>query len=288
MDRVEGNIRITDSHQRAILACNVVTTLGRDSLITAIASDTAPDWTYIAVGQGTTIPASADSYLYEEIYRDAISSAWSPQIGTVRLLLVVPPQSGNGDWFEVGIFDQADRRVSVSTAEGTAGWSSDGTLSQETSTVHQGAASIKCLMTSSGTLPFQNTTLSPVYGSHSFGTVDYLQFWYRSSVDPGTLTVRLGTDASNYYVWGWVPGTATGVYSLFHEQFTAGTAVGTPVLGSVAYFRITHPAVGSSLNEYLDYVSLFGTAGVLMARGTVSATKAYNTVRNVYYSVKIT
>lgn len=288
MNRAEGNIIITGSCQKAILACNVVTINGRDSLITAIAANTDPDWLYIGVGQGTTLPASADTYLYKEIYRDEVSSAWSPQVGTVRLLLVAPPQSGNGDWYEVGIYDQTDRRVSVSTAEGTTGWASDGTLSQETSIVHQGAASIKCQMISSGTLPFRNTTLSPNYGSHSFGTADYLQFWYRSSEDPGLLTVRLGSDASNYYVWGWTPGTATGVYSLFHEQFDAGTAVGTPVLGSVTYFRVTHPAVGTGFNEYLDYVSMFGTAGVLLARGTISATKAYNTVRNVYYSVKIT
>lgn len=284
---ITGEIHIeNDQGKKAVLAHNIITTLGRDSIVDAITSGTGPAWGYIGIGADATSPASANAALGTEIYREALSSAWAPGPGTARLLVVVGPYVGNGDWREVGIFDSDEKRVELSTAESTTNWTSDGALSQETSVVHQGQASIRCQMTADGTVPFTNSSLTPAYGALSFGTADYVQFWYRNSVDPGQLTIRVGTDPSNFYYWQWSP-SAQNEFELVHLLFDDAIPTGSPSRATIAFFYIVHNAVGSTLDEYLDHVSLFGTAGAMMTRGTVSLTKAYNSVRNVYYTVKI-
>jgi hypothetical protein len=264
-------------------ADNLITAEGRDSLLNALINNDPPGWTYLAVGLGTSAPGSAQTTLDNEIFRDRISGGWIPQDGTARLVTVINAYCANGPWGEVGIFSAAENRTVLNPCEGTAGWSSNGVLTQETGTVHWGQASLRTQMTPAGTLAFLIDSGGPMGTAH--GTADYLQFWYRTTdVSVGTLTVRWGDDASNYYQWDWaVPDTG---WNLFATQVASGSQVGTP--GTVNdYFRITHGSVGSAFYEYLDHISVYGTVGTMMTRGTVSHEKDWNTVTNVYYSIKI-
>lgn len=262
---------------------NLITTEGQNSIVTFLRDQTAPDWLYVAVGAGTTAPASADTVLVEELCRKAATGIYSPNPGTVRFVAVFTVGEANGDWNELGIFNEAAIRQSLHSCETTTNWSSDGSLSQETSEVQSGAASLQCTMTAAGTIAFQNSNLT--YGTVDWGTADYFQFWHYVDSDIGTATVRLGSDASNYYEWSWVPG-GTGSWKHFHETLDSASETGTPGT-ALDYFRMTHGSVGSGFDQYLDELSLFRENGTLYARGTVDATKAFNTVRNVYYSIKV-
>ena len=274
-----------------ILAQNLITSAGMEAIANGIAFNQAPGFAYIAVGLGTTAPGSSQTALVQEIYREQVNAGWCPNPGTVRLVAVFGPTVANGDWREFGIFDSEARRVTVSTCEGTAGWSSDGTLTQETTNVQQGEASLRAQMTSSGTIAFSSTSLSVSPGTVTIGTADYLQFWYYTTHDIGTLTVEFGQSPSSRFRWTWAPGT-TNAWACFHQQFASASVkpsnyASWTLSSSDSYFRITHSAQGTVFDEYLDWISCFGTAGNMLARGTISATKQHGHVYNLYYSLKM-
>lgn len=278
-----GKFNVQVDENTYVKASNIITSLGRETVVNSLINNEGPDWLYVAVGAGTTAPGSSDTILYEELSRKPVAGVYSPAPGTARFLGVFTSGEGNGPWNELGIFDSAATRQWLHECDTISGWTSDGTLVSETSIVQQGAASIQCQMTSTGDMPY--TTGSLNYGTVSWGTADYLQFWHRTEVDIGVGTVRLGDDSANYYQWTWEPGTVN-AWAHFHKTLGEASTAGTPTT-ALEYFRLTHSAMGTAFNQYLDGISLFQEGGVLVARGTVDATKSFNTVRNVYYSIKI-
>lgn len=279
------------SDKKAILACNLITTAGRDSLINVMADNSGPNWDYVAVGAGTAASGSADTALAEEFYRVAVGGRYTPNPGTIRLVGIFSPYVAAGDWGEVGIFDSDMNRTVTSECQGTSGWTSGGALTQELTTVIQGQASLRTAMGSTATLAYLYNAAGAGNTHTDFGTASCLQFWYRSSANPGTLTVQVGRSSSHYYQFAWAPGTVD-TWHHFHKTFSqASGTVGTPSSGTLMqmnHFKITHPTVAEALYyEYLDYISVHTDAGTLLARGTISLTKSWNTVVNVYYSVKV-
>jgi len=263
---------------------NVVTTKGRDSIISAIAQNISPGWSYIAVGVGTSTPGSAQTALDREIFRTPVVGGYVPNPGTARLLAVLDTGEGCGDLREIGVFNADARRVVLSSCDGTANWQSDGTLTAETTIVMEGAASLRAQMGTAGEVAFHGS-LSPALGSVTFGTPDYLQFWYRTEQDVGTVTVEVG-DPTVYYRFMWAPGT-TDAWVLFHNQLGSATKVGSGSPSSWSYFKLYHSAIGTVFYEYLDWVSLFGKSGDLLARGTIDASKDHGEAYNLYYSFKL-
>lgn len=283
-----GYFKLKERNKKAVLASNIITTLGADSLTDSFVDDASADWTYMSVGLGTNAPGSADTKMYKEIYRLPITGRYEVTSRKMRLVGVFGAQVACGDWTEIGVFDRSEVRSVLSSCSGTASFLSDGSVTQETSAVHEGVASIRTQMDTSGTLAFRYSGGSTATHTQFASASTYLQFWYRSSLDPGTLTVKAGTSASDYYQWSWAPGT-TGVYSLFHQAFSSGSATGVPVIGSTfpfKWFEITHPSgVGATYYEYLDYISVYSDNGILMARGTISKSKSWNTTINAYYTL---
>jgi hypothetical protein len=267
---------------------NLITSLGRDSLVNGMVNNEGSDWLYIGVGLGTTTPGSSDTALADEIYREVISARWNPTTGQVRLLCMLGPYYGNGHWKEIGIFDEAATRYLVSSCEGTAGWTSDGVLTSETTIVMEGLASLRAQMSTGKVKAFSGPTTWD-YGL-LLGTIDIFQFWYRTTMNTGALTVRLGKDSSNYYYWSWNPGTIDS-WAHFSGQLGTASQTGTPTppwASNAIYFYLGHSAIGSVYYEYLDWLSFFHPAGDLMARATLDFEKDWNEVINVYYTLQYT
>ena len=283
-----GYFNIKENGKKAILASNIITTLGAESLSNSIENETGPDWTYMAVGIGTNAPGSSDTKLIKEIHRVAIGGRYAVNTTRTRLVGIYGPYVAAGSWTEIGIFDQSVNRTTISSCDGTANFSSNGTLVQETTIVQQGVASLQSQMITGGTLAFRFVGTTTNTHTDFATATSYLQFYYRSSIDIGTMTVKVGPNSSNYYQFTWAPGTS-GVYSIFHQTFSQGTAVGNPEVTSqqldVSWFEITHPSYVGTYDEYLDYVSVYSDTGLLMARGTISKTKSWNSVVNAYYSI---
>lgn len=284
-----GYFCIKDS-RKAILASNIITTLGRDSLTDSFVSNAGADWTYMAVGLGTNALGSADTKLYKEIYRVPITGRYEMNSTRMRLVGVFNAYNANGDWTEIGIFDRDVNRSVLTNCNGTASFVSDGVVTRDTTYIHEGEASVRSQMDANGTLAFRYNG-DAITHTDFLSTSTYLQFWYRNSVDPGTLTVKAGTSPSDYYQFSWAPGT-TNVFTLFHEPFSSGSAIGNPVIGSnfpISWFEITHSSgIGAIYYEYMDYVTVYNDTGILMARGTISKSKLWNTTINAYYTLNNT
>jgi hypothetical protein len=265
-------------------AHNLITTLGKDSLVNSMVTNEGSDWLYVAVGMGTTTPGSSDTALVNEIHRELVTARWNPISGQARLLSVMGPYYGNGHWGEIGIFDVAASRSIVSSCEGVTDWSSDGTLTSEATQVMEGLRSLRTQMESGDLLPFWWIPGTPSFTNLGFGTADVFQFWYRTSHDTGELTVRLGLSASNYFQWLWTPGTVD-AWALFTGQFATASQVGTPTY-EIAYFRLSHTTHVATYYEYIDWLSIFQKEGDLMARATLDFEKAWNEVINVYHTIQ--
>jgi len=283
MNRVNGEIAIKPV---GILAKNLITFEGQASLITALTSGTVNPWSYIAVGLGTSTPGSAQTALDEEIYRIQVDAIWSPNPGTAKLIGVFPAGVATGRWREFGIFDNEAARHSLHTCESAGDWTSDGSLFQETTIVNQGGASLGCTMNSTGTIAFSTTNLGTSSGTaYTYGTSDYLQFWYYTTHNVGTLTIQFGASESDCFEFHWDPGTVN-TWVHFHQQL--GTVRGPWTFGTTdSYFRITHSAQGTTFYEYLDWISLFQKNGTMLSRGTIDSEKGYNEVWNIYYTIRV-
>lgn len=271
---------------KAVLASNIITEAGQESLISSIKDNVGPDWLYMAAGMGTTTPASADTALVQELCREPIVGKYIPQAGTLTMVSVFGPFVGCGDWSEVGVFDQDVQRVAISSCEGTADWSSDGTLTTNSGTVMEGQLSLRTQMGSTDLVAFElGPTASNPGSNYTWGTADHFQFWYQRNIDIGTVTVRLGANVANYYQWSWYPGASVDTWYQFFDTLGGASEVGTPGTGNFNYFRLSHSAYGTpAYYEFIDYLTMYQDTGTLLARGTVDITKDYNTVMNLFHT----
>lgn len=280
----------------AVSASNLITKAGQTALSNSLNFDRGPSILYLGVGLGTTSPAFTQTALDEEIYRETIFSRHETGGGTIRFATTYGPAYANGDLREVGLFDAAHQRGGFNYCEGTAGFTSDGTLALETTQVRQGTASLQTQMGTAGSLAFTFsgpiTSNKPTFG----GTVNtYLQFWYgvnlgSASYDVGTATIRIGANSTNYYQWSWVPDTSPGTWVHFSQALTTASVVGTPgtALSTFTYFQLSHPPFSPAHAEYLDAIEFFQLSGNLLARGTLSYTKVWGSVAVASYHLLTT
>ncbi len=286
MPRLSGMFNI----QRGALGMsvnNLITTIGRDSLVNSVLTDEGPAWLYVGIGVGTATPGSSDTALGDEIHRELISARWSPSSGQVKLLSVIGPYYGNGHWREIGIFDTPEVRSILSSCEGTAYWTSDGTLTSEATMVQEGLKSLRAQMLTGDLIPFglnTNDAADLGFENQTFGTADIFQFLYRTSADTGALTVRVGMSSASYFQWTWDPGTVD-AWALFSQTFASATQVGTPSY-QLNYFRLSHSSVAATYYEYLDRLSVFQKDGSLMVHAALDFQKDWNEVINAYYILR--
>jgi hypothetical protein len=294
---MRGVFRISDiDGKRAILVENLVTRGGRDSYIEGITVDTAPQWNYMGIGFGTTAPASADYYLETEIGRYALTSrygefsmgAGTAWYGTVHMKAIVPADDIAGNWKEIGIYDIAANRQVLYECDAVGDFTSDGSLSIDSSIRRDGPYALKCNQIMGGEIAFNvaGDTINAVYPQDRIGTAGYLQFWYRTNLLVTNPRVRFGIDSNNYYVLVPVIGPVD-TWTYFNQQIGDGTTVGNPgtAVSSWRYFRFKHDNMLQTSIQWLDRISLYMPMGTLMARATIDYTKNIGTPALISYAL---
>ena len=121
---------------------NIITEEGKDFIVNALRQDILNGWTYMAAGLGTTTPGSSDTALEHEIDRQPISGKYTPQAGTLTMVCLFGPYTGNGEWGEVGVFSGDCRRLILASCDTTKYMTSDGSLTSEGAEVMEGTASL--------------------------------------------------------------------------------------------------------------------------------------------------
>ena len=150
---------------------------------------------------------------------------------------------GQADWGEA----VPDAVKVISLCDVASGWSvsDDGaSLSAETSIMKRGAGALKFSISAAGSASNDaKLTNSTLTAADITTTKGYLGFWlYAPAAFTSELTdvrVRIGTDASNYYEFTFLPAAITAAsWNFLVGLFSAATTTGTPTDSSITYAQV--------------------------------------------------
>jgi len=254
-----------------------------DDLFTEIKNRVKTDlqalFTHGAVGTDSTTPASTDSQLGGEVFRDAIDDFDSAAESAITASLQIATTEANGNSIAEGGWFSADILV-VDNCD-TADWTdnADMTTSLNTNEYVENEAALNITKdgTASATASTSKTTTSRDFTSKTLSIWIYVvdSAALNKMATSNCLTIRFGSDASNYYEWtkdkadlsvGW--NYVTGLTSA-----TASTT-GSPVITACDYTYVALTATGSAItwsagDFIMDDIKLL--QGTMYARNTLTA-----------------
>lgn len=249
---------------------------------------------YIAVGVGTYPEGEGpeQTKLANELCRIPISSHFVDVNASARLVAVFRPVEGAGPWNEIGIFYGPARELVLHSCDTIQGWTSDNTLSLDTSERRQGTAALHSYGPYS--LSFRNASTIEWATTYTFTEDDYFKFWYYigDTSKVSSITIELGSttnDDEDEYQWTISPSSLTNGWNFLTLQISSATKIGSPDLAHLRRFRLVSTK-SDSVHERIDWLRLFGDSGTMWARVQLDQTiqKTPFEARAVYYYFQMT
>jgi len=248
---------------------------------------------YIAVG--TKVTAAADprtlGALEDELDREIITFFYREEY-TAKFVAVFTRKRAVGDWRELGLFDSDARAVILSSCDDLTNWTSENTLSVETTDYRQGAGALEA--SGSATLDFRNAALAPDYGTFAFSTEDKLQLWYyvdsvAKLADAVTIEISSSTiDDTDEFQFSIPKAELADGWNWISKRISEAQVIGAPDLNAIVRFRL-HVAKTTGVVTRIDRIRLFGESGKLWCRAELETpiTKQLGEVRNVYWYLEV-
>ena len=251
--------------------------------------------TYAAVGEGTTAAAAADTEIELEVFRDAIDEFDTSVADTVTASLRIAATEANGNsTSEVGWLDAAALIVDSCDA---ADWtdSADMTTSANNSEYKSGDISLNLTKDAgaSATASASKSTTSRDFTSKSFSMWLYIvdAAALAKLAASSCLTIRFGSDSSNYYQWqkdaadlavGW--NLVKGLTSA-----NANSTTGSPVIAACDYTYVGLTATGAAItwsagDFIMDDIKL--TSGTLWTHNIVNTKNKTDDIQ-LYFDTSI-
>jgi len=278
-------------------AHNVVVNALRQRFAEWLAGEESAPYPYY-IGVGTEkVPTGTNerelTALQDELERESITSRSTTAEREARLVSTFKAKTGTGNWQEIGLFLEAPRVVILSNCDTTTGWSSDNTLSIETTDYREGAGALEASGT--GTVDFLNTALSPSYGAYTFTEDDKLQLWYYiddTANLAGSIFIEISSSAKvdvDEYQFEIAKADLSSGWNWISKVISGATKVGSPDLNAIVRFRL-HASKAASALSRVDKIRLFGEQGLMWARAELATPieKGLGEVWNVYWYMKIT
>lgn len=180
-------------------------------------------------------------------------------------------------------------QVILSTMNSTTGWTAGGTassLSLNQASGWIGQTSLKCnVTTGTGTITNSTLTSADLTSYEGIGTA-FLAVYIPSTTNLTSITLKLGSDASNYYsvtstagfTGAWTPNN----WLLVPFDFSTASTTGTPDWSDVTYAQVSIIASGTETNFGLGYLFiaqpcphqiLYQSAAIFLASGTTTPTQ---------------
>lgn len=167
------------------------------------------------------------------------------------------------------------------------GWSAGGTASTpvvDSTAFYQTPGSLRFNLTGAGAGYIEKTFTSPVDLTTYQGVgVQFLAIETPSATNLTSIEIRLGSDSANYYsvtqTAGFLGAWKTGEFLLVAFDLAGATSVGTPVITTMQYTRITinHAAALTNFRAGYFFMSLpslhqllYSTAAIFLVSGTLS------------------
>lgn len=297
---LSGNVFVFDVERDELLAVmhNTITDVGKQRIARFLVGESITSPTHIAIGNKAaafTESPSGFTELKAEFERAAISNKLRSSPVTARLVALFGSGTGTGEIREFGLFDSAETTVTVDDAESTTGWTSNGTVTLDTSDYREGSASLSVSdITGDGTakLLFRHTTKSVDVTSMSES--DYYQLWFYiddTSKLTGINTVKFGVgdSATNYYVHAVSPSDLSNGWNWVQVKFSDMAKVGSPSMftaGTLSFIDVEATiATGQTPTTKIDKLRIFSPTGNLWARAEPNATiaKGINQIIGIYW-----
>ena len=259
----------------------VFTNKGCTEIIDWLASGAAGATAPLTVGWGSdnTVPTKSDTVLVNEVTRQTFDSTTTNNKEVTFEQILLSTEANGLTLQEVGLFNTDESTVDA--CEATTGWTASGTnsVTQNTTTFVEGSASLNMVKSdgSSATISVSKTTTSVNFTSATFSIQVYVTTsTYNDLATTDCLTLRFGSDASNYYVYtkDKADFTADTWNTFSFTSATADSTTGSPVLTACDYTYaaiLTDNAADTitATNLMLDDIRVF--AGDLFARSIFSS-----------------
>jgi hypothetical protein len=223
-------------------------------ILSDVKTDLDPLFTHGAIGTSATAATAADTELYSEIVRNPRDALDTSVSNAVTASLVISATQGNGSTIrETGWFNNAEG--TVDNCDATTGWtdSADMTVSQNVTTFYQGVASLNLTKDAgaSATASTVKTVTSQDFTNKNLSLILYVvdAAALAKLAATGCVTIRYGSDSSNYYVWTYDLTDLTVGKNVLNalDSTNADSTTGTPVLATMTYFYIGLTATGAAI-----------------------------------------
>ena len=226
----------------------------RDDIKTALTSK----FLYGAVGEDPTAGSPTDTELGIEVFRTAVDSIDTSVSNKFTASLFVPTTAANGYTVsEVGWFLNAV--TDVDTCDTISGWtdSTDMTITLNSSTFQEGTGAINLtkdgstVTTASTTKDTASIDFTGLKLNSHFYFVDQTLIDLLETTD--AITIRFGSDSSNYYQWTRDKADLNVGWYAFEglNSANADSTTGTPVETAMDYFYVAIE-VASSASTWAD------------------------------------
>lgn len=275
----------------------VLTNLMLSQILSDVKTGVSDLMDFMAVGNDTTTPAASDTVIGKEVFRDAPDEVDTSVANAVTSSLRIATTEANSNAIAVvGVISAND--VQIDSCDVTTNWtdSADMTLSTNSNTYRENGIALNLTKDAgaSATASTSKTTTSADFTSKTFSMwlyiVDATMLAKLATTD--CLTIRFGSDASNYYQWtkdaadlavGWN-------YITSLTSSNADSTTGSPSLTAMDYTYIGITATGAAItwsagDLIMDDIKL--TSGTLYTEHTFTAINKTDDIQ-VYLDTQIT
>jgi hypothetical protein len=195
----------------------------------------------LALGVGTAAPALTDTRVQFEVVRVPVSSI-NADIDNSRLVFKATLTPGLiGTIYEIGVYPlvQPATMRNLDLTSSLATWTNS-TLNA--TNARAGALAVKIDYVANGTTTAELTGLNEDFSM--FNDVDSFAAAYYAGANLSSVSVRMGTDSSNYFAFSLAAPVANS-YNVSRLNKSAATKVGTPDWSKITYIAVRPSATAA-------------------------------------------
>jgi len=248
---------------------------------TAVIEDIERKFLFSNIGEDSTAALATDTALGSEITRVPVGATDTSVAGSITVSSVISATDANSSIIREAGWNSEDATL-IDGCDNITGWtdSADMTISLNNTTYYEGTGSIN--LTKDGTATANANTYKTVTSADFteqelkfiLSIIDSAALAKLATID--SLSVRYGSDSSNYYEWILDNADLEEGKILINglNSSNADSTTGTPVITAMDYFYVELSATGSAIvwsdgDFIMDYIQIYD--GTQYSRNVVTA-----------------
>jgi hypothetical protein len=208
----------------------MITDAGKDALLKYLAGQIPQIGGALVFGVGTTLPTGADTKLEYEVYRSPVTSI-NADLTNSRLVFkcsLLPAVMGT--IYEIGLY--TSNRKAPYTAIPISGIWTNGSLVSTNARIN--GQTVKVDFTASTLTNAEQSGFMQDFSTYT--DADSVVVAFQASTNVASVSIRIGTDSSNYYQYTFA--TPSAGYHIYRVSRASASVVGSPSWGTVSYIAV--------------------------------------------------